>query len=195
MTVASSSTPLLHSQLPFQSPFHPRRSPCSRSLPYLLLSVREGRQTTSAPFELDYLFNKPEKQQLLIAPSCGKDNPSPLNPSLQISGTCWRRCVCPSHAAPSYVSDRAPPGRTRWKRQCTIFSVGTDTGTAAFRSQNKRFPSIFKGTWEMPIHKATQIVYLTHKWQFDPVHFRYERNKHMQILVSFEREKKNTSIK
>lgn len=40
-----------------------------------------------------------------------KHNPLPLNPSLQISGTCWRRCVCPSHAAPSYVSDKGPPGR------------------------------------------------------------------------------------
>ncbi len=121
-TVTSSSMPLLRSQLPFlrsQSPSHHCRSPCSQSSPSLLLSVHEKKnrkkQTKNQlfffPLYSQFLW---QSKNMLIPPSCGcctKHYPSPLNPSLQISGTCWHRCVCPSHAAPWYVSDKEPPGR------------------------------------------------------------------------------------
>lgn len=118
--VTSSSTPLLRSQLPFLhslSPSHHHHSPCSRSSPSPLLSVYGGEKKTqikSAFFFFHSSVNLWQFKNMLIPPSCGccrKNNNSPLNPSLQISGTCWRRCVCPSHAAPWCVSDKEPPGR------------------------------------------------------------------------------------
>lgn len=94
-----------------QPPLHHRRSPCPHSSPSLFFSVHEETKTKSARF---HSASVKLKKNMLITPSSGcgsKDNPSPWNPSLQISGTCWRRCACPSRAAPLYVSDKAAPGK------------------------------------------------------------------------------------